>query len=401
MKVLIANKFFFRNGGSEVVMFQEREFLRRSGVNVIDFSMVDQRNLESPYREYFVSAVNYTDARGLSKLSSALTLIHSPRAVRKFADLLDTAKPDIVHCHNIYHQLTPSIIGTAKSRGVPVVLTLHDFKPVCPVYTRLRNGQPCSSCLDDGFFEVVRNRCANGSFSQSALLYLEATAQRLMGNYENVDLFLAPSEFMRDAVLSRFPASKVVVLRNGVASMPTHGTVSDDEYVLYLGRLSSEKGVETLLRSQEASGGGWRLVVAGSGPGLESLKQRFPRATFMGHLTGPALEKVIAKASTVVTPSEWYENCPMSILEAMASGKPVVASRIGGIPEIVVDGETGLLFTPGDSADLATCLDRLMADSSLRKRMGKAARERAAREYSIESHNTQLMDIYKSAAIRN
>ena len=155
MRVLFANKFFFRNGGSEVVMFQERDYLLGAGHEVVDFSMQDERNFPSPNAAFFVGRQDYRGGAGkLGKLKSAFSLIHSGEAVDRISALIRQTRPDVVHCHNIYHQLTPSIIGAAKKLGVPVVLTLHDYKPVCPTYNRLRDGKPCSDCLDGDFSHV-------------------------------------------------------------------------------------------------------------------------------------------------------------------------------------------------------------------------------------------------------
>lgn len=396
MKVLFANKFFFRNGGSEVVMFQERDFLLGQGHRVVDFSMRDERNFASEHSEHFVGRQDYRGGGKLGKLKSALAFVHSPGAVRRIGALIDATRPDLVHCHNIYHQLTPSIIGAAKARGVPVVLTLHDYKPVCPSYTRLSAGKPCSACLDGDFGQVLRRRCAEGSLGKSALLYAEAAVQRRLGNYEKVDRFVAPSRFMRDAVLHRFRPEQVAMLYNGVDTAAIPVSDRDEGYVLYLGRLSQEKGIETLLRAHAAANGAWPLVVAGTGPLAADFKLKYETAKFVGHLGGAALQAVIAGAAAVVVPSEWFENCPMSVLEAMAHGKPVVGSRMGGIPELVAEGKTGLLFKPGDVAELQEKLATLMALPALRQLMGKQARVRAAQEFSLEKHNAGLMEIYRS-----
>lgn len=396
MKILFANKFFYRNGGSEVVMFQERDFLLKEGHAVVDFSMQDDRNFESPYANHFVTQQDYRGGGRLGKLKSALTFVHSPEAVRKIGALIDATRPDLVHCHNIYHQLTPSIIGAAKARGVPVALTLHDSKPVCPVYTRLRNGKPCSECLDGSFAPVLKHRCAENSLGKSALLYAEAVVQRRLGNYEKVDSFIAPSRFMADSVARRFPGEQVALLYNGVdvANIPAEGW--DEGYALFLGRLSHEKGVATLLRAHAASGSRWPLLIAGTGPLRDDLMAQYKHAKFAGHLSGDALKQALAGAAVVVVPSECYENCPMSVLEAMAYGKPVVGSRMGGIPELVAEGETGLLFEAGNAGELGACLDRLMGDAALRQRMGRAARARAEREFPLEKHNAGLMEIYET-----
>jgi glycosyltransferase involved in cell wall biosynthesis len=395
MRVLIANKFFFRNGGSESVMFQEREFLCRSGHTVVDFSMQDPRNLPSEQEAYFVPAQDYGVVTGVgAKIGMALNLIHSSAATQRIQELIKECRPDIVHCHNIYHQLTPSIVGATKRLGVPVVLTLHDYKPVCPVYNRLRGTQPCSACLDGGVFNVVKYRCANGSLARSAILFAEARIQRWMGNYEKVDAFIAPSRFMRDAIRHRVPANRVKLLYNGVDvdSLAPIGT--DEGYVLYFGRLSAEKGVETLLSAYENSS--WKVVVAGKGPLEHELRRRHPLATFVGHIFGDRLKQVIDGASVIVVPSEWYENCPMSVLEAMACGKPVVGTRMGGIPELVADGVSGYLFEAGNAEELRSHLDILMADDGLRRKMGNAGRQRVKQEFSLARHNEGLLEIYRN-----
>lgn len=395
MRILLANKFFFRNGGSEVVMFQERDFLLGSGHEVVDFSMQDARNFESPYASYFVQAQDYRNSRS-GKIGTALSFIHSAEAARNISRLIADTQPDIVHCHNIYHQLTPSIIGAAEANGVPVVLTLHDSKPVCPSYTRLSNGKPCSACLEGDFSNVLKQRCADGSLGKSALLYAEAVIQRWMGNYEQVAKFIAPSRFMRSSVLHRFRDDQVDLLYNGVDTKALHSSEIDRGYVLFLGRLSQEKGVETLLKAHAASSNRWPLRIAGTGPLTEDLKNRYPGADFLGHLSGDALHRTIAEASIIVLPSECFENCPMSILEAMTYGKPVVGSRMGGIPELVVDGVTGKLFSAGNHDELRAALDGLMADPALRYDMGKNSRERAELEFDLEHHNRRLMQIYAS-----
>lgn len=395
MRIILANKFFFRNGGSEVVMLQERSFLQQQGHTVVDFSMRDDRNFESAYASYFVSRQDYRGG-GPGNLRSALFFVHSPEAVRRIGALIDATRPDLVHCHNIYHQLTPSIIGAAKARGVPVALTLHDYKPVCPTYTRLQNGKPCSECLDGSFAPVLRHRCAEGSLGKSALLYAEAVVQRRLGNYEKVDRFIAPSRFMANSVACRFPGERVALLYNGVDTANSPVADKNEGYALFLGRLSHEKGVATLLRAHASTGARWPLTVAGTGPLRDGLMAQYKHANFVGHLAGAALKQALAGAAVVVVPSEWYENCPMSVLEAMASGKPVIGSRMGGIPELVAEGETGLLFEAGNAEELGECLGRLMGDPALRQRMGRAARARAEREFSLEKHNAGLMEIYKS-----
>ena len=397
MKILQANKFFFANGGSETVMFQERDYLLANGHQVVDFAMQDSRNFASHYANYFVNNRSYkkNNAGKFSKITDVISFVHSSEAVKNISRLINDTKPDIVHCHNIYHQLTPSIIGAAKKLGVPVVLTLHDYKPVCPIYNRLQQGKPCSKCLDGDFSQVLRNRCADGSLGKSAVLFAEATVQRLMGNYEKVDAYIAPSQFMQQSIAHRVPENRVKQLYNGIDVSAVSASVVDEGYVLYIGRLVPEKGVETLLKAHANSDNKWPLIVAGTGPLLDVLKAQYNHSIFVGHLAGDALKSLIEKAAVVVVPSEWYENCPMSVLEAMAYGKPVVGSRMGGIPELVEDGKTGLLYTAGNVNELTDVLDRLMTSSTLRQQMGAAGRLRVISNFSLDKHNKGLIDIYQ------
>lgn len=399
MKILMANKFFFPNGGSETVFFQERALLQKAGIETVDFSMQDDRNLPSPQSMHFVRKRDYKNGGTLAKIGDALAMMHSAEAVDKIAQLIHAERPDIVHCHNIYHQLTPSIIRAAKKLGVPVVLTLHDFKIVCPVYNRLSHGQACNACETGDFSNVVRKRCADGSLGKSLVLYAEAAVQRALGSYEAVDRFIAVSQFMADAVTRwRVPREKVTLLYNGVAvgNEQPPALESSDPYILYLGRLSPEKGLLTLGRAQQGSG--VRIVIAGTGPLEATLRQEFPSLELIGHQSGTDLQKWVAEASAIVIPSQSHENCPMSVLEAMAAGKAVIGSRIGGIPELVVHEKTGLLFQPGDAMALRAALQRVQNHPAERATMGKQGFLTAREHFSLDQHYEGLLQIYRSVA---
>ncbi|MBR0696599.1 glycosyltransferase family 4 protein [Bradyrhizobium lablabi] len=398
LKVLFANKFFYLKGGAEAVMFDEIDLMKKHAVDVVEFSMCDPRNRPSKYGSYFVSLKDYRSTSRVARLRSALSFINSREAADKISSLIRNEKPDIMHCHNVYHQLTPSIINAASRIKIPIVLTLHDYKLVCPVYTRLSNGQVCTKCSDGHYEALLVQRCADGSIGRSVLLWGEARFHAAAGSYQRVDKFIAPSRFMRDAVVPRLGEDKVVYIPNGVDTSRIEVSGQDDGFVLYLGRLSPEKGVETLLRAHAGDNAAWRLVVAGAGPLLGNLQSRFPLAEFTGHLTGEALEARLRDASMVVVPSEWHENNPLSILEAMAHAKPIVASHIGGIPELVSHGKTGLLFEPKNAQQLSSQIKLLLSDSDLRRKFGREARRIAETEYSLERHGAALLSLYQSLA---
>jgi glycosyltransferase involved in cell wall biosynthesis len=296
--------------------------------------------------------------------------------------------------HNIYHQLTPAIIPLLKSRGVKVVLTLHDGKLVCPSYLMLNKGRICEACRGRRFHRSIFSRC-QGSMSRGALLTAEAYWHRWRGSYDHVDRFVAPSDFLGDLVTRRrVPREKMTVLRNGIDLEEYRPHYTDQGYVLYFGRLSQEKGIQTLLAAHETMARPIPLKVVGTGPVQDDLRSRFTTAEFLGYKEGNELRELVGKAAFVVVPSEWYENCSMVVLEAMALGKPVIGSRIGGIPEQIDDGKTGFLFQMGDQAELARKMDTLLAEPELRARMGRAARRKIQNEFSLDAHCTRLLSIY-------
>ncbi|MBX6422903.1 glycosyltransferase family 4 protein [Thermosulfurimonas sp. F29] len=367
-----------------------------NGIKVIDFSMHDPRNFPSEYSSYFVSHIDYHGANGFqTKLKNAFKFIHSPEAVRKIRALIQKEKPDTAHLHNIYHQLTPSIIHTLKEHGVKVVLTLHDGKLICPTYLMLdRDLKSCLECQGRHFYKPFFKNCANSRL-QSFLLMVEAYWHKFFKSYDKVDLFISPSRFLAEVVAMRVPREKIVVLRNGIDLNEYRPPYEDEEYALYFGRLSREKGVETLLKAHWEVAGEIPLKIVGTGPIEAELRTKYPEAEFLGYRTGEELKSLVARASFVVVPSECYENCPMTVLEAMALGKPIIASRIGGLPELVEEGKTGLLFEAGNGEELKEKMLFLWKDRELRYEMGRAAREKAEREFSLKKHCEELLRIYR------
>jgi glycosyltransferase involved in cell wall biosynthesis len=402
MKVLIANKFFYHNGGAETVFFQERDFLLKHGLKVVDFSMTDKRNLPSPYAAFFAPNINFFQQAGVvEKVYHAVSFVHSSATVKKIEELIIQEKPQIAHLHNIYHQLTPSIIPVFKKYGIKIVLTLHDCKLVCPNYLALRKGQICTACQGEFFWKPFFLNCQN-SRMHSLLLAVEAYWHKWRKTYEDVDLFLTPSQFLANLISNRIASEKIRILHNGVDTDCCPPTFSDEGYyALYFGRLSREKGIFTLLQAHEQVAERVPLKIVGTGELEEELRIRYPDVTFLGRKTGEELFDVVANAAFVIVPSECYENCSMAILEAMAFGKPVIASRLGGIPEQINDGETGMLFENGNVVELAEKMDLLFSDVRLREQMGRAARRKVEKEYALVDHNRQLLTIYTNILSRD
>ncbi|CAK2461478.1 Glycosyltransferase involved in cell wall biosynthesis [Vibrio crassostreae] len=397
MKVLVVNKFFFLKGGAETVFFQEREMLMDRGFSVIDFSMAHNDNLVSDYSASFVNNVDYhANATLLSALKTAMRFVHNIEACEKLSELIATEQPDIVHFHNIYHQLTPSIIKVAKQAGCKTVLTAHDTKIACPSYTMYRDGHTCEACLQGSVFNALRYRCQQGSWFKSGLLVVEALYQSLAQNYQSLDVIVSPSQFLANIIRRKLPNNRIEVIVNGINENVDQQDVADHRYFLYLGRLSQEKGVATMVAAYELSNQSIPLKIAGTGPLADSLSGKQSKVEWLGFKTGLDLHLLIKQASAVIVPSECYENCSMSVLEAMSYGKPIIGANIGGIPEQVRDGKEGRLFEAGNAHDLANVMDEFTIRPELTKYYGEQARQRLESRYSLRAHHQQLVDLYQN-----
>lgn len=418
MKVLMVNKFHYPRGGSETYHFAVGGALEAMGHEVAWFAMEDPRNLPCPQSRFFVSPSDYTGKTSpLKKLGDGLSLVYSFEARRKFEALLEEFEPDAIHLNLVHRQLTLSILDAPylKRNPLPVVYTAHDYIPVCPNCTMLDGeGNVCDDCLSGSFSPCIKKRCVKGSAAKSALAAAEARFLRAHGSYEKIDRIIAPSEFMRGKLVEGgFPAEKVVPMRNFVgeevldrARDDTDRTDCEKPYLLFFGRLSREKGVEVLVEAFLSVAGclpGWRLVVAGEGPEREAIERQLAshplggRVELAGFQIGEALRGLVEGACFAVCPSVWRENTPFSIVEAFASGTPVVASDIGGIPELVREGETGLLCEPGDAAPLGDCLLRgaaLCADSGAYRAMQGRCRRFVLEQCDQSKYMSSLVALY-------
>lgn len=397
MKILLVNKFFYIKGGAETVYFQERNMLKQAGVEVIDFSMQHENNFPSDYADYFVSNVDYHKGNNLlGGIKTAVNFIHNAEACKKMQALLEKDRPDIVHFHNIYHQLTPAIIKVARDFGCKTVLTAHDYKIVCPSYSMLRDGKVCDSCITGTVFNALRYRCQDGSASKSLLLSLEATWQYIAKNYQALDVIVSPSEFLRGVIKRTLPDSRIDVIVNGIDDSLPVDDIADKGYLLFVGRLSREKGAESLLRAHQQMASKIPLKIVGHGPLYNQLIEQYPNAEFLGYVQqGEGLDHLIKHARAVVVPSECYENCSMSVLEAMSFARPVIGARIGGIPEQIRDGVDGVLFEPGNVEELASVLDDFAQSPEKAHLMGRNARERLCEKYALRKHMDTLLNLYQ------
>lgn len=402
MNVLLVNKYFYPRGGSERSLFDTADLLHSRGHGVSFFSMRHPANRETPLDRFFVSEVDY-DRPGspFRKARAAARLLYSLEARKKLARLLEAVRPDLVHLHNIHHQISPSIIPLLKKRGLPVVMTLHDYKMVCPVYTLVRDGRPCEECAGGKFSRCLLHRCAKGSRVKSGLAAAEMILhQRILRLYRGVDVFLSPSRFLKDKMEEMGFAGRIVHLPH---FLPVEGGEAGGAPAgagaLYFGRLSPEKGLATLIEAAEKCRIPWKI--AGDGPMKAALEtaireRSLTNVSLLGYKPAEALIPEIRSSMFIVCPSVWYENQPYSVLEAFGQGKPVLGSRIGGIPELVRDGETGLTFEPGNARDLAAKAALLAQSPERLREMGGKARRLVETEFAPEDHYRRLIGVYAS-----
>jgi glycosyltransferase involved in cell wall biosynthesis len=321
--------------------------------------------------------------------------------------LIAAFKPDIAHVHNIYGRLTPSVLDLLTKKKIPIIMTLHDYKLVCPSYLFMHNGRVCEACIRDRFYMSVLKRCHKESYAASAIVALESYINKWLKKYrKNVGYYIAPSCFLKDKLIEcRWPAQQIRHIPNFLNISKFDPQFIPGNYFLYLGRLSEEKGIDTLIQAfiglnQEKIG----LTIAGEGPmrgDLERLSHGNPAIKFTGYLSGEQLRKITQNALSIIIPSICYENAPISLLEAMAYGKPVIGARIGGIPEMIKDRVNGFLFEAGNCDALKIVMEHCANLPAARiEEIGRAAHNKVKNENSMDTHYGNLMEVYQEALKR-
>lgn len=424
MRILLVNKFHYRKGGAETYYLTVGSELERMGHEVAYFSMRHPDNLPCKWDKYFVTQREYNDVKNpLKAARDGIALIYSPEARRNFQALCGEFRPDVVHLNNVHRQITLSILDAPylRENRVPVFYTAHDYVTVCPGYLMLDgDGRVCDACLEDGRYRhCIVNRCVKGSRAKSALAAMEASFNRAHKSNRRIDRVIAPSRFMRSKLIEGgWPEGKVVFLQNfaddaildRAANAGADATDRENPYLLFFGRLSVEKGVDTLLRAFDAAlpnlPQDMHLVVVGDGPdaaefkALASSLDCASRIEFAGYQTGDALQSYVERASLAISSSRCRENMPYSIVEAFAAGTPVVGTNIGGIPELVDEGNTGFICESGDVKSMADAI--LRGASAFLEQPAYARLQHNCRSYvmdncSREKFMNDLVNLYKES----
>lgn len=402
--LLSINNYYYYRGGAETVFLEHNRMFESAGWQVVPFAMNHPRNLSTPWSRYFIDEIELgNEYSALEKLVRIPKVIYSMEARRKLDRLLDEIRPDVCHAHNIYHHISPSILGLLKRRSVPTLLTLHDLKIACPAYNMLAPDGICERCKGGRLHNVLVHRCIKGSVSLSAVVMVESVLHRLIGSYRDcVSQFVVPSRFY----INKFrewgmPGSSFSYVPNFVEANRYEPRYLPGDEFLYFGRLSKEKGVATLIRA--AVKAGCALAIVGTGPQTNELTKLAvslnAKVRFLGYLTGEPLHEAVRNARAVVLPSEWYENAPMTVLEAYALGKPVIGARIGGIPELIREGETGLTFESGNVESLADTLVEATSDSVVLESMGRQARQYVEEHFTAARYLERITEIYAKLGV--
>ena len=391
MKIVLANKFYYRRGGDCIYTMNVEKMLREKGHEVAVFAMQYSENEESEWSRYWPT--------NMTKLKAFTRPFGDGEVMRKFGMLLDDFKPDVVHLNNIHTQLSPVIAKMAHERGIRVLWTLHDTKLVCPCYTCTRDGKWCTECFTDKK-AVIRHRCMHGGLPGAIIGYREIMKWNREALEEYTDLFLPPSQFMMDTcVEGGYSPEKFRVLCNFIDVTKVKGLKGEEvkrlkgDYYVYLGRVSEEKGVRTLCKA--AAQLDKKLIVIGGGPLCEELKRESEESgapiEFKGQMLWEEFMPILRGARFMVLPSEWSENNPLTVIESQSLGTPVLGARIGGIPELIDEGVSGMTFTSGDVEDLKDKIKKMFNHEFDYDAIAKNAIER----YSSEAYYEKLMKYYK------
>jgi len=394
--ILNASQNYFVRGGSDRYFFVLGELLQLHGHRVIPFAAQQSRDEPTEWSRYFPPGVDFQQPgpRDIARF------LYSRPAARSMRRLLREQSIDLAHLHIYYGQLTGAILGPLARAGVPIVQTLHDFKLVCPVYSLLSHGEICEACQGKHFWRAVTRRCNRGSLARSALSAAETYLTHWLGAERRIDRFITVSDFQRRKCIELgVPAEKMTTVRNFADPEAFAPATKPGSYLLYFGRIERLKGIFTLLAAAEKVRD-VPLVVVGTGDAdaevAEIVRSRgLDHVRLLGFQGGAELHDTIRGSIATILPSEGYDNCPMSVIESLALARPVIGSRIGGIPELVEHESDGLLVTPGDASDLAEQMHRLARDPEAAAAMGRAGRHKIEERFNPEIHIRQVMDVYR------
>mgnify|MGYP003289327215 CR=1 FL=1 len=405
MKILMVNKFLHPNGGSETYIFELAKQLEYMGHEIQFFGMEHEKRCMGNRIDCYTDNMDFHTGK-LQKILYPFKIIYSFEARKKMLLVLEDFKPDVVHLNNINFQLTPSVIDAVRifdkknKKRIKIVATAHDYQWVCPNHMLMvpSDKRLCFECSGGKYYQCSKNKCIHNSMVKSILGSIEAYFYSIKNVYKEVDKIICPSEFLNRKLCSnKVLKEKTVTMHNFIV----HGSIVNemaeqkkkkypDKYVIYFGRYAEEKGIKTLLEVCKMLPK-IDFVFAGNGP-LENEVNQVANIINVGFQTGSELQELVKNAWISVFPSEWYENCPFSVVEAQMYGTPVIASNLGGTPELVENEVTGELFDGMNKKQLKEKIEKLWNDSSLRGKYEKGCSNK--KFVTVEQYCDKLLEIY-------
>ena len=402
MKILMVNKFLYSRGGCENYMLFLGERLKNMGHEIEYFGMYDEKNTVGNSAEKYTQNMDF-HSKGAERFLYPFKIIYSFEAKKKIMQVIDAFKPDIIHMNNINFQLTPSVIYGAKKRGIPVVQTVHDYQMICPnhlLYNFDKN-EICEKCLKGSYTNCIKNKCIHNSRAKSIIGAIEAGLYSLLGTYKKVDLYITPSYFLEKKLLSAkaLYKGKTKTIHNFINKndFNCENEIGGD-YIAFAGRLSKEKGIELLAKTAKLLPE-YTFMIAGDGPD-KNLIENIENVKPVGFLSGKKLVEFMSKAKVIVVPSIWYENCPLSILEAQCMGVPVVTMNNGGMAELIEDGVTGILFDNPTPEAMAEALKRALESEEYYKTLKHECKKGTESILSVEEYADILIKEYERLIAR-
>lgn len=402
MKILQVNKFYYSKGGSETHFFGLKKILEKNNHQVIVFAVENKKNISQGNGEYFTREI----AMKLTNLKDVFNIFYNYQAILKLKEIILKEKPDVAHLHNISHHFSPAIIKVLKKYNIPVAMTAHDYKIICPNYKLFNQQGICEKCVGGKYYQCTLNKCVKKSYLGSLLMTLEAYWSKWKKYYEYVDVFIAPSQFLRNKLIKDgYKQEKIKYIPNFLEqkiSSDQEKEFKEGGYILFSGRLSAEKGVDTLIKAlAKIKDKRIQLKIAGDGEKFLNLKNLAKelkieeRVKFLGHQSSAEVMDLIKKSKFMVVPSLWHENASYSVLESYSQGKVVIGSNLGGTREVVLDNKTGLIFKSGDVDDLAKKMDYLLSKPLKLREMGELGQRLIQNKLNQDKYYKKILKIYQ------
>jgi glycosyltransferase involved in cell wall biosynthesis len=403
MRIVNISPHLYVKGGSDSYFIAQSRLLEEYGFDVAPFCVDSERNLDSPWKSYFTPGVNLINPNFMD----IINYCYSFPAKKTLRALLKEFEPNLAHLHIFYGNFTSSILSVLKDEfNIPIVQTVHDYKPVCPVYSLTRDGNICEECNGYQFWRTLQKRCNKNSFQRSALSAIESYISRAFGNISKIDRFIAVSEFQASRLRTLgLPDERLRIIHNFIDAKnicPTLLPTTKPKF-LYFGRIEKSKGVYDILAAAEIHKD-IQFVVAGTGNAYLDIsniivERKLDNVLLPGFISGEILYELIRSCTATILIPTVYENCPMSVLESLALGVPVIGSRMGGIPELVSHDNDGIIISSGDSVGLSNAIEKLAHDPIKAYMMGMSGREKMIQDFSAKNHFHKIRSVYEEIDI--